>query len=100
ESKETVAAFRLAFARSGMRGFWQQKLVWAKEKTQHQYFPPYQLARIYARLGDADQAFLFLEKSYQEHSPYLLSLKVDPLLDNLRGDPGFADLVLRGGLSR
>jgi hypothetical protein len=55
-------------------------------------------AQIYAALGDKDQAFQWLEKSYQAHAPEIGQLKVDPTLDNLHTDPRVADLVKRMGL--
>jgi hypothetical protein len=39
-----------------------------------------------------------LEKAYQERAPWLVSLKTDPQLENLRSDPRFADLAKRIGL--
>lgn len=60
---------------------------------------PYDLATLYAGLGDKDRAFEFLEKSYRE-KPIDLSwnLKPDPRLDNLRSDPRFQNLLFRLGL--
>ena len=56
----------------------------------------YQLA--YAGLGDKESAFAALEKSYQERIGRMVWLNVDPLLDPLRSDPRFNDLVRRVGL--
>ena len=39
-----------------------------------------------------------LEKSYQDHSPDLSIIKVDPLLGNLHSDEQFTNLVRRIGL--
>ena len=39
-----------------------------------------------------------MEKSYQERSNFMAYLKAVPLLDPLRSDPRFADLVRRIGL--
>jgi TolB-like protein/Tfp pilus assembly protein PilF len=53
---------------------------------------------MYAGLGDKDEAFAWLEKAYEERRQRLTWLNVDPLLDPLRSDPRFADLVRRVGL--
>ena len=56
-------------------------------------------ARIYAGLGDKDQAFKWLEKGYDERAAPLFYIKVDPIWDPLRSDPRFDDLLRRIGLS-
>src|SRR5215471_5769901 len=48
--------------------------------------------------GDKDQAFQWLERSYQDRAWDITYLKVDPFMDNLHSDPRFADLVRRVGL--
>jgi TolB-like protein/Flp pilus assembly protein TadD len=55
----------------------------------------FDLAVIYAGLGNKDRAIQWLERSYTERSRSLMFLKVAPVLDSLRGDPRFADLVRR-----
>ena len=66
--------------------------------AKHRYVPAYSFAIIYGGLGDKDRAFQWLERSYQDHANELSQLKFDPLLDNLRSDPRFTDLVRRVGL--
>jgi len=46
-------------------------------------------ARAYALIGDKDNAFAALEKSFGQHDAQLVWLKVDPRFDNLRGDARF-----------
>jgi hypothetical protein len=59
---------------------------------------PYFLAGIHIALGDNDRAIEFLEKSYEEHSHWLISLHIDPSMDGLRDDPRFLNLLRRIGL--
>ena len=64
------------------------------------YVTPVALVNVYIGLGNKDQAFVWLEKAYQERSNYLVYLNVFPIVDPLRSDPRFADLVRRVGLPR
>ena len=50
---------------------------------------------MYAHLGDKDQAFALLEKSYEEHEGLIYLLNVSPSFDPLRDDPRFQDLLRR-----
>ncbi len=55
----------------------------------------FDMAVIYAGLGNKDRAIQWLERSYEERSRSLMFLRVAPVLDSLRGDPRFAGLVRR-----
>jgi hypothetical protein len=61
-------------------------------------FPHWGFIWAYAGLGDKDQAFAWLGKVYEQRGARLVWLHVDPLLEPLRSDPRFADLVRRVGL--
>jgi hypothetical protein len=56
------------------------------------------IAGLYAALGDKDQAFRWLNTAYQERDQKLVALKTDFLLDPIRSDPRFAELVRKVGL--
>jgi len=58
----------------------------------------YSVAGVYGALGDKDRAFEMLNQAYDEHDMQLVSLKVDPALDDLRADVRFTDLMRRVGL--
>jgi hypothetical protein len=68
------------------------------EVAKQRYVAAYDFALAYAGLGEKDQAFQWLERSLQDHAFDITYLNVDPLMDNLRSDPRFADLVKRIGL--
>lgn len=66
-----------------------------KRMEERGYLSPVEFGYRYALLGDNDNAFRWLEKAYEDRSPQLFNLNVDPDYDALRGDPRFADLVAR-----
>ena len=68
--------------------------------SRQRYVTPPAVACAYIGLGDKEQAFVWLEKAYQERSNFMAYLKVFPLVDPLRDDPRFADLVRRIGLAQ
>jgi hypothetical protein len=45
------------------------------------------------RLGDTEQAFSWMAKTVEERSWFALQLRVNPLLDPLRSDPRFGEIV-------
>jgi len=61
-------------------------------------YDPYAVAVSYDFLGNKDQALVWLDKAYRARLPSLLFLKVDPMLDGIRSDPRYADLLRRIGL--
>ncbi|HSE36987.1 MAG TPA: hypothetical protein VLG74_06760, partial [Blastocatellia bacterium] len=93
---EAEAAVREAYAASGWKGFWRKWGDWtnAKEKERN----PYAMAEVYARLGEKDQAFAWLERAYERRSPWLTFLNGDPTWDGLRSEPRYIDIIRRMGL--
>lgn len=59
---------------------------------------PHHFALIYAGLGMKEEALVWLEQAYQQHSQMMVSLKVDPRFDSMRPDPRFQALMRRIGL--
>lgn len=53
----------------------------------------YNVAQVYAFRGDADRAFEWLDKAYAQRDGGMFLCGVDPLLENLRGDPRFKVLL-------
>jgi eukaryotic-like serine/threonine-protein kinase len=65
------------------------------ELAKQKYVAPYFLAGIHIGLGENDRAMEYLEKSYKEHSHWLIYLHIDPSMDALRDDPRFQVLLRR-----
>ena len=61
---------------------------------ERRYFDPYDLAIVYLGLGDREQALTALEQAYDDRNGSALEdIRVDPILDPLRGDPRFEALA-------
>jgi tetratricopeptide (TPR) repeat protein len=65
----------------------------ARDPEEHQH--PELLGFLYARLGDHNRAFAWLQRAVDERSARVLWLKVDPRAEPLRNDPRFAALLAR-----
>jgi tetratricopeptide (TPR) repeat protein len=89
-----------ALATAGPKGYWQTSLELTQNaaKRNEERVNSAEIAMIYAKLGDKDAAFEWLENAFQERRSDLIFLKVDPAWDSLRSDPRFSDLVRRTGL--
>ncbi len=66
--------------------------------SEQKYVAPHFFAGIHIGLGETDRAIEYLEKSYQEHSHWLIYLHIDPSMDALRDDSRFRGLLQRVGL--
>jgi TolB-like protein/DNA-binding winged helix-turn-helix (wHTH) protein len=58
------------------------------------------VVQAYLGVGNNNQALVWLEKAYAEHSNGLTGLRVDPIYDPLRNDPKFQDILRRAGLAQ
>jgi tetratricopeptide (TPR) repeat protein len=88
-----------ALAALGQREEADAILARLDEESRREYVRAEIVAMGYAAVGDLDRAFNSLERAYQARSAGLVLLQLDPAYDPLRGDPRYADLVKRIGLS-
>lgn len=98
DDPHVVALLARLYAISGNKNEALRTLAQLKSMARERYVADYSIALVYAALGEKDQAFELLEKSYRDHTVDMLTLHYDPLIDNLRSDPRFADLQRRVGL--
>ncbi|HEV2730676.1 MAG TPA: tetratricopeptide repeat protein, partial [Terriglobales bacterium] len=94
-SPESVLELAFTKAAGGKRIEARDMLRRLRREPDAGYIPALWVARLYAALSERDQAFEWLEKAYEERSPQLPFLKVDPRWDTLRPDPRFQDLLRR-----
>ena len=72
----------------------EKVLAGLNEEAKSRYVAPYAVALVFLGLGEKEGALDELERAYQTgDTNYLFIIKVDPLLDPLRGDPRFEALV-------
>jgi len=86
------------FRKSGYPGVLQSWLEGLKEVSKRQYVPPYNIAVIYAQLGDKTQAIAWLEQAYKQRDSKLTYIKIEPAFDQVRSDPQFQTILQRVGL--
>src|SRR5579862_1626660 len=92
------AALAQTYGMSGRAKEAQHLLDDLKKLATERYVASYFFAGIHIGLGEHDRAIECLEKSYEEHSHWLLYLHLDPSMDALRDHARFQDLLRRIGL--
>jgi len=98
-SPELAASIEEDFSKSGYNGVLRSWLDGMTQISKHGYVSSYDIAQIYARMGEKEKTLIWLEKAYDEHDSGLVSLSVDPLFNRVRPDARFHALLKRLGLS-
>lgn len=88
-----------AYARMGQTAKAREVITKLQEHVQKTGIGRYEIAIVYAGLGEKDDAFAWLERSFMVRDKGLTYLKIDPCVDPLRSDTRFPDMVRRVGLS-
>jgi TolB-like protein/Tfp pilus assembly protein PilF len=89
----SLAMLGQAYARQGKTDEARKVLARLTEQAKSRYVSPYALAVVLTALGDKARAIDELEHGYDDTGFYISLIKVDPLFDDLRGDPRFEALV-------
>ena len=87
----------------GLMGRQQEALKIAKELEQRyatQTTTGYNVARVYAGLGDKNGVFKWLETDFENHSGSLIWLTQDSEWEAYRSDPRFSDLLNKIGIKK
>jgi tetratricopeptide (TPR) repeat protein len=89
-----LALLGQAYARSGRTDEARAILARLTEHAKSHYVSGYSFAIVFLGLGEKEHAMEALEQAYRVDAGYdLFLIKVDPILDDLRGDSRFERLV-------
>jgi serine/threonine-protein kinase len=97
DNPQALAILGLAYALAGKQAEAARVANDLEQMAHQKYVRPYDIAVVYAALGQRDQAFALLDKSYEERS-FMLLIKVDPAFDKIRPDPRYQALLQRMNL--
>ncbi len=97
---EDVDEYKRIYETEGMPGIWRKALEQSKLEEQKPRANFYATARLCIYLGDKEQAFHYLNKTFESRQFQMAMLNIDPVLDSIRGDPRFDELVRRVGISQ
>jgi hypothetical protein len=92
---KTRSEYKEAFDSQGWEGYLRR--VVSKIEGQGANMPAL-LASNYAKLGDKEKTFYWLDRAFDTRDVAILQFKVDPAYDFLRDDPRYAPLLQRIGL--
>jgi Flp pilus assembly protein TadD len=92
---ETIAFRGHILAQLGQRAEAEEAIRILMELSKHKYVPPYNIAIIYAGLGEVQAALDWLEKAYEARDVRLTFLAVEPKWATMRSDPRFQALLGR-----
>jgi TolB-like protein/Flp pilus assembly protein TadD len=95
--KLATVALAYTYAKAGRRSEALEQVDLLIDAAKQRLVPPASIGRIYALLGDKDQAMKWLEKANDERDLQAVWIKHDRRLGNLRDDPRFLHLVKRIG---
>jgi TolB-like protein/DNA-binding winged helix-turn-helix (wHTH) protein/Tfp pilus assembly protein PilF len=99
ESAKKADRLTKALKSGGVAGFWKEQLAQDLRASQKSSAGFDVIAQDYAQAGEKDLAFQWLEKSMEAREGQELTLlAVDPMWNNLHGDPRFSNLLRRIGL--
>ena len=87
------AGIGIAYAKMGKRVDALKVLSDLIKLANDKYFSAYRIAALYLVINERDQGFKWMERAIEEKDHRLIYLNVDPLLDDIRSDPRFKDVL-------
>lgn len=97
-SPERAEAFAAGYRQAQLKGACAALIEVLKNESQREYVSPNEFAVNYARMGDRDHTFEWLEKGYAERSGRMEYIKTEEAFEPFHSDPRYIDLLKRMGL--
>lgn len=97
EPPDCAEELKEAFERNGMPGVWHKRLEQYETRPHLKNYPTYLKSLVPIRLGYKDTTLALLNQAYQQRDRGIIYAGHEPLLEPLRDDPRFQDLLRRMG---
>jgi len=97
-SPPALASLGSAYGYSGNRDAARKVLATLQDEAKQHYVSAFDMAAVFAGMGDSDDVFHWLGKAYAERESQMAFLNVSRRFSSMRSDPRFADLLHRMNL--
>ena len=91
-------ALGAGYQNAKLKGAYTALIGVLKNKSQREYVSPFRIAVSYARIGDRDHTFEWLERAYVERAVGLEYIKIQEAFEPFHSDRRYIDLLKRMGL--
>jgi TolB-like protein/Flp pilus assembly protein TadD len=91
----SLAALGCAYGYSGNREKPRNILATLREASKIHYVSAFDMAAVFAGMGEKDNAFHWLEKAYSERESQMAFLGITRRMNGVRSDPRYSDLLHR-----
>jgi len=98
EPPDVADEIRQSYEQNGMRGLWHKRLEQYETRPHLKNYPPYLKSLVPIRLGDKETSLAWLNQAFEQRDRGIIYAKHEPLLEPLRTDRRFVDLIRRIGL--
>jgi TolB-like protein/DNA-binding winged helix-turn-helix (wHTH) protein/Flp pilus assembly protein TadD len=94
-----VERLRSIYQHAGWKAYWQARIDMVAPDAGRYPWVPCFLGASYLRLGDRDLAFFWFNRAVDQRCWCMTLLKIDPLMDDIRTESRYHDLLRRLNLS-
>lgn len=95
--RENLGPLRAALNRGDWRGYQLARIAFLKAHPLLDGCHIYELVLSYLRMGDHDLAMAAIKEAEDQHCVWTYNMKSDPVVDDIRGDPRYPQLLASVG---
>jgi tetratricopeptide (TPR) repeat protein len=97
QSPASSEPLRAIYKRNGWNAYWEARMQFMLERRDN-FCVPYEIAVNYIRLGKPDQAFPYFNRAVDQQCWQVEWIMVDPMVDKIRTDPRYPEVLKRMNL--